>query len=122
MTDDLRGPFQDYIFDVLGLNTILATVLVSNRAMTRYMLKSGWNLDKTLDRNIKSQTADALLDLSYLSLSRDAVAQGSRSECEAHQDHRHVEHGQVDALALAGALTLEQRGRRTRSAPVMPVA
>lgn len=72
VTDDIRGPFQDYIFDVLGLRTILATVLVSNRAMTRYMLKSGWNLDKTLDRNIKSQTADALLDLSYLSLSREA--------------------------------------------------
>ena len=72
VTDDIRGPFQDYIFDVLGLNTILATVLVSNRAMVRYMLKSGWSLDKTIGRNIKSQTADALLDLSYLSLSREA--------------------------------------------------
>ena len=72
VTDDIRGPFQDYIFDVLGLNTILATVLVSNRAMIRYMLKSGWNLDKTIARNIKSQTADTLLDLSYLSLSREA--------------------------------------------------
>jgi RimJ/RimL family protein N-acetyltransferase len=72
VTDDIRGPFQDYIFDVLRLNTILATVLVSNRAMTRYMLKSGWNLDKTLERNVKSQTADTLLDLNYLSLSREA--------------------------------------------------
>jgi len=72
VTDDIRGPFQDYIFDVLGLNTILATVLASNRAMVRYMLKSGWNLDKTIGQNIKSQTADAMLDLSYLSLSREA--------------------------------------------------
>ena len=72
VTDDIRGPFQDYIFDVLGLNTILATVLVSNRAMIRYMLKSGWNLDKTVERNVRSQTADAMLDLSLLSLSREA--------------------------------------------------
>jgi len=72
VTDDLRGPFQDYIFDTLGLSTILATVLVSNRAMVRYMLKSGWNLDKTVERNVKSKTADAMLDLSLLSLSREA--------------------------------------------------
>jgi RimJ/RimL family protein N-acetyltransferase len=72
VTDELRGPFQDYIFDILGLNAILATVLTSNRAMVRYMLKSGWNLNKTAERNVKSQAADAMLDLSFLSLSREA--------------------------------------------------
>jgi RimJ/RimL family protein N-acetyltransferase len=78
VTDDIRGPFQDYIFDVLGLNTILATVLVSNQAMVRYMLKSGWAVDKTAARHIKSQTSDAMLDLSYLSLSREAWAAWKR--------------------------------------------
>jgi RimJ/RimL family protein N-acetyltransferase len=71
-TDDIRGPFQDYIFDVLGLKTILATVLTTNRAMIRYMLKSGWNVDKAAERHIKSQTSNDMLDLSYLSLSREA--------------------------------------------------
>jgi RimJ/RimL family protein N-acetyltransferase len=72
VTDDIRGPFQDYIFDELGLNTILATVLESNQAMIRYMLKSGWTFDKRSERNVKSQTADTMLDLCFLHLSRDA--------------------------------------------------
>ena len=72
VTDDIRVPFHDYIFDVLGLNTILATVLESNQAMVRYMLKSGWAFDKRVERNIKSQTSDAMLDLCFLSLSRVA--------------------------------------------------
>ncbi len=72
VTDDLRGPFQDYIFDTLGLNTILATVLTSNQAMIRYMLKSGWNLDKTAAWPVKSQTVVATPSLSFLSLSRQA--------------------------------------------------
>ena len=70
-TDDIRGPFQDYIFDTMGLNQILATVLTSNQAMIRYMLKSGWNLDKTAERYAKSKTSDDMLDLSFLSLSRE---------------------------------------------------
>jgi RimJ/RimL family protein N-acetyltransferase len=77
-TDDIRGPFQDYIFDVLGLNTILATVLTTNQAMIRYMLKSGWNLDKAVDRHIKSQAGDDMLDLSFLSLSRQAWQEWKR--------------------------------------------
>jgi len=72
VTDDIRGPFQDYIFDVLGLNTILATVLDSNQAMIRYMLKSGWAFDKRAERHIKSQTSGAMLDVCFLSLSREA--------------------------------------------------
>lgn len=72
VTDDIRGPFQDYIFDVLGINTILATVLDSNQAMIRYMLKSGWAFDKRAERHIKSHTSDAMLDVCFLSLSHVA--------------------------------------------------
>ena len=71
VTDDIRGPFQDYIFDTLGLDTILATVLASNQAMIRYMLKSGWSFDKRSERHVKSRTADAMLDLCFMHLSRD---------------------------------------------------
>ena len=42
-------------------------------------------------------------------LGLDAVAQIS-GHVRPHQGHRHVEHRHVDALALAGALALEQRG------------
>lgn len=72
VTHQIRVPFQDYIFDTLGMKTILASVLTSNRAMVRYMLKSGWNLDKTADVPVKSQAATAAPSLSLLSLSREA--------------------------------------------------
>ncbi|HEX5213645.1 MAG TPA: GNAT family protein, partial [Pseudolabrys sp.] len=72
VTDDIRGPFQDYIFDALGLNTILATVLESNQAMIRYMLKSGWTFDKRSERHVKSQTDGTMLDLCFMHLSREA--------------------------------------------------
>ena len=39
-----------------------------------------------------------------------AVAQIA-GEMRGHQDHRDIEHGHVDALALAGLLALEQRRR-----------
>jgi RimJ/RimL family protein N-acetyltransferase len=72
VTHQIRVPFQDYIFDTLGMKTILASVLTSNRAMIRYMLKSGWNLDKTADVTVKSQAVTAAPSLSLLSLSREA--------------------------------------------------
>lgn len=72
VTHQIRVPFQDYIFDTLGLKTILATVLTSNRAMVRYMLKSGWNLDRTATMPVKTQATAAAAELSFLSLSREA--------------------------------------------------
>jgi RimJ/RimL family protein N-acetyltransferase len=68
----IRVPFQDFIFETLGLNTMLGTALASNRPMIRYLLKSGWTLDKTAERHVKSHSGDAMLDLCFLSLSRDA--------------------------------------------------
>jgi RimJ/RimL family protein N-acetyltransferase len=65
-------PFHDYFFETLGIKTMMATVLATNRPMIRYLLKSGWHLDKTADRDIKSQTSDAMLALCYLSITRDA--------------------------------------------------
>jgi RimJ/RimL family protein N-acetyltransferase len=78
VTHQIRGPFQDYIFDELGLDTILATVLESNQAMIRYMLKSGWSFDKRAEQHVKSRTADAMLDLCFMHLSRDDWAAWKR--------------------------------------------
>jgi RimJ/RimL family protein N-acetyltransferase len=72
VTNALGLPFQDYVFDTLGLNTMLATVLASNRAMILYLLKYGWTLDRTSERHVKSHADAAMLDLCYLSLSSDA--------------------------------------------------
>jgi RimJ/RimL family protein N-acetyltransferase len=68
----IRVPFQDFIFETLGLNTMLGTALASNRPMIRYLLKSGWTLDKTVERHVKSYSDNTMLDLCFLSLSRDA--------------------------------------------------
>jgi RimJ/RimL family protein N-acetyltransferase len=72
VSQELRVPFQDFIFETLGLNTMLGTALASNRPMIRYLLKSGWTLDKTAEGHVKSQSDDAMLDLCFLSLSREA--------------------------------------------------
>ena len=72
VTQELRVSFQDFIFETLGLNTMLGTALASNRPMIRYLLKSGWTLDKTAERHVKSQSDNAMLDLCFLSLSRQA--------------------------------------------------
>jgi RimJ/RimL family protein N-acetyltransferase len=72
VTAELRVPFQDFVFETLGLNTMLGTALASNRPMIRYLLKSGWTLDKTAARHVKSTTDGAMLDLCYLSITRAA--------------------------------------------------
>jgi RimJ/RimL family protein N-acetyltransferase len=70
--DALGLQFQDYVFDTLGLRTLLTTVLARNRAMVLYLVKHGWTLDKTIERHVRSQTDDTMLDLCFLSLSGDA--------------------------------------------------
>jgi RimJ/RimL family protein N-acetyltransferase len=64
-------PIHDYFFETLGIRTMMATVLATNRPMIRYLLKSGWHLDKTVERHAKSQTSDAMLALCYLSITRE---------------------------------------------------
>jgi hypothetical protein len=71
VTGALAVPFQDFIFETLGISTMLGTVLARNRPMIFHMLKYGWVLDRTIERHVKSQAEDGMLDLSFLSLSRD---------------------------------------------------
>ena len=42
--------------------------------MIRYLLKSGWTLDKTAPRHVKSNADGTMLDLCYMSITRDGVA------------------------------------------------
>jgi RimJ/RimL family protein N-acetyltransferase len=72
VTNDITVPFRDYFFETLGLNTMLATALPHNQPIIHYLLKSGWTLDKTLKRHVKSQSDDTMLDLCFFSLTRDA--------------------------------------------------
>jgi len=71
LTTDIKVPFYDLIFETLDLRTMLATVLASNRALTGFLLRLGWSLDKTIERHVRSQTDDAMLDLCFFSYSRD---------------------------------------------------
>ena len=71
-TSQRMAPFFDFIFETLGLNQMLATVLRSNRALTGFLVRNGWSLDTTLERHVKSQADDTMLDLCFFSFSRDA--------------------------------------------------
>jgi RimJ/RimL family protein N-acetyltransferase len=72
VTNDITLPFRDYFFETLGLKTMLATALGHNQPIIHYLLKSGWNWDKTIERHVKSTTDDTMLDLCFFSLTRDA--------------------------------------------------
>jgi RimJ/RimL family protein N-acetyltransferase len=72
VTNDITVPFRDYFFETLGLKTMLATALARNKPIIHYLLKSGWTLDKTLERHVKSHSGDEMLDLCFFSISRDA--------------------------------------------------
>jgi RimJ/RimL family protein N-acetyltransferase len=72
VTQDITPAFRDYFFEALGLKTMLATALSHNRPIIHYLLKTGWTLDKTIPRHIKSHVNGAVLDLCYFSQSREA--------------------------------------------------
>src|SRR5579863_2695470 len=70
--NELTVPFRDYFFDTLGLKTMLGMVLSHNEPVLRYLFKTGLNLDKKIERHVKSQTDDTMLDLCYFSQTADA--------------------------------------------------
>jgi len=72
VTNAITVAFRDYFFETLELKTMLATALLHNRPIIHYLLKSGFALDKTIERHVKSHSDDAMLDLCFFSLTRDA--------------------------------------------------
>jgi RimJ/RimL family protein N-acetyltransferase len=72
VTSDITVPFRDYFFETLGLNMMMASVLARNSVIIHYLLGTGWRLDQTLPRSVKSSTDGAMLDACLFSLSRDS--------------------------------------------------
>ena len=72
VTQDITPGFRDFYFETLGLKTMLATALAYNRPIIHYLLKTGWTLDKTIPRRVKSRTDGSMIDLCYFSHTREA--------------------------------------------------
>jgi RimJ/RimL family protein N-acetyltransferase len=70
--NELTAPFRDYFFDTLRLKTMLGIVLSHNEPVIRYLEKTGLNLDKKIERHVKSRTSDAMLDTCFFSQTAEA--------------------------------------------------
>jgi RimJ/RimL family protein N-acetyltransferase len=70
--NELTVPFRDYFFETLGLKTMLGKVLSHNEPVIRYLEKTGLNLDKKIERHVKSRTGDAMLDMCFFSQTAEA--------------------------------------------------
>jgi RimJ/RimL family protein N-acetyltransferase len=72
VTTEITPPCRDYFFDALDVKILRATVLARNHVMTRFLLKTGFTLDQTVKNHVKSNSDGSMLDLSMLSLTREA--------------------------------------------------
>jgi RimJ/RimL family protein N-acetyltransferase len=72
VTNAVTVPFRDYFFETLGMNVMLATALAHNRPIIHYLYSTGWSLDRTLERHIKSHLDDRMFDLCFFSQTREA--------------------------------------------------
>jgi RimJ/RimL family protein N-acetyltransferase len=81
--NELTVPFRDYFFDTLGLKTMLGMVLSHNEPVLQYLFKTGLNLDKTIERHVKSRTDDRMLDLCYFSQTADSWRAWKRANLQS---------------------------------------
>jgi RimJ/RimL family protein N-acetyltransferase len=72
VTNAVTVPFRDYFFETLGLQVMMATALAHNRPIIHYLYSTGWTLDRTMERNVKSNSDDQMLDLCFFSQTREA--------------------------------------------------
>jgi RimJ/RimL family protein N-acetyltransferase len=72
VTNACTVPFRDYFFETLGMKVMLATALARNRPIIHYLYSTGWTLDKTIERHLKSHSDDQMLDLCFFSQTREA--------------------------------------------------
>jgi RimJ/RimL family protein N-acetyltransferase len=72
VTNAVTVPFRDYFFGTLGMKVMLATALAHNRPIIHYLYSTGWTLDRTIERHIKSNSDDRMLDLCFFSQTREA--------------------------------------------------
>jgi RimJ/RimL family protein N-acetyltransferase len=72
VTNAITVPFRDYFFETLGLDVMLATALSHNEPIIHYLIRSGWKLDKTIPKHVKSHIDGTMLDLCFFRQTRDA--------------------------------------------------
>ena len=72
VTNAVTIPFRDYFFETLGMRVMLATALAHNRPIIHYLYSTGWTLDRTIERHVKSNTDDRMFDLCFFSQTREA--------------------------------------------------
>ena len=72
VTNAVTIPFRDYFFETLGMKVMLATALAHNRPIIHYLYSTGWTLDRTVERHVKSNTDDRMFDLCFFSQTREA--------------------------------------------------
>ena len=72
VTNAVTVPFRDYFFETLGMKVMLATALSHNRPIIHYLYSTGWTLDRTVERSVKSTTDEQMFDLCFFSQTREA--------------------------------------------------
>jgi RimJ/RimL family protein N-acetyltransferase len=72
VTNAVTIPFRDYFFETLGMKAMLATALAHNRPIIHYLYSTGWTLDRTIERHIKSNLDDRMFDLCFFSQTAEA--------------------------------------------------
>jgi RimJ/RimL family protein N-acetyltransferase len=72
VTNAVTVPFRDYFFGTLGMKVMMATALAHNKPIIHYLYATGWTLDKTLERHIKSHKDERMYDLCFFSQTREA--------------------------------------------------
>lgn len=71
VTNAVTIPFRDYFFETLGMKVMLATALAHNRPIIHYLYSTGWTLDRTIERHVKSNTDERMFDLCFFSQTRE---------------------------------------------------
>ena len=71
VTNAVTIPFRDYFFETLGMKVMMATALAHNRPIIHYLYSTGWTLDRTIPRHIKSNIDDRMFDLCFFSQTKE---------------------------------------------------
>lgn len=74
----IRNPLAIYLFETLGLQKMLGSVLAHNHVVLHWLRKEGWTIERTLTKHIKSHSSDKMLDVCLVSYSRDAWREKER--------------------------------------------
>jgi RimJ/RimL family protein N-acetyltransferase len=70
VTTQIFIPNMDYGFNTLRLDVVVASVLLRNKALIRFMLKTGWKMDST-PRQVRSKSDGVTLEVRRLNITRE---------------------------------------------------